>query len=133
MALSFIPHKPKRIIALGFIVFGIILASPPLTPLTAWSEIVLDIPIANFITAKTGISFFYSLFLTYTLIPILLVYTGAFLYPHSTNSILHGILSRIKNGIHRYFSLVRRNPVHLIWLALSFFILYWYYNNYIVI
>ena len=132
MVLSFIPHKIKRFIALIFIFGGLILMAPPLTPLTAWSEIVLDVPIANFITAKTGIAFFISLFLTYTLIPLLLIYIGAVIFPHGTNSILHGILSRIKNGIHRYFSLIRRKPVHILWFIASLAIMYWYYLNYVV-
>lgn len=129
MVLSFLPYKQKRALALVFISFGLIIMAPPLTPLTAWSEIMLDIPIANFIASQTGISFAFSLFLTYTIIPLTLIYLGAVIFPKSTNGILHGILHRIEHGVLRYYHLVKREPFHIIWLLLSILILYWYYTN----
>jgi|TARA_Y100000310_G_scaffold264194_1_gene274772 hypothetical protein len=133
MVLNFIPRKPKKYLALGFIITGLAFATPPLVPFSAWTEIVLNIPVANFITEKIPtINIMLAFFLTFTAIPLILIYVGALVYPHNTDSILHGILSRIKNGIKKYTHLVKREPLNLIWLVVSIYILYLVYTYKII-
>lgn len=130
MALNFIPRKPKRLIALSLIGLGILFATPPIIPLTAWTELLLNIPVAKFIVDNTFITNkMFALFLTFTLIPLALIYVGAWIFPHETNSILRGLLHKTENAVKSYFNLIKRQPIHLIWLIIGFYLLYVFYTS----
>jgi len=134
MVLNFIPRKPKKTIALALIVTGLLFATPPLVPLTAWTEILLNAPLAKFILENTFVtSRVFAFFLTFTLVPILLIWGGAILYPHDTNSVLHGIRNRIVDGVRRYINLVKREPLYILLLIGSLYLVYWFYTNNLLI
>ena len=129
MVLDFIHRKPKKYIALLFITMGILLATPPIIPFLIWTEILGNIPLAHLIIKYTFITNkFIALLLTFTVIPLIFIYLGAWIYPYSTDGILHGIRTRIRNGIIKYYHLVKRNPIHILWLVISILIMLRIYN-----
>jgi len=132
MVFSFLSRKPKAKLAWGIIIIGLLLASPPLAPWLIFTEIYGNIPIANFIVRQTGIDLLFALFLSFTLIPAILIYVGAFIMPRETASVLHGIRNRIRNGVMKYIHLVKKNPLNIIWFLLSILIVYWFYTTNVI-
>src|SRR3989344_1829930 len=65
----------KKLTASIFIGAGILLIIPGI------GDAFFNIPIAEYISSKTGYSFITSIILTYTLLPIILIWIGSLIYP----------------------------------------------------
>ena len=128
MVLSFISRKPKRTLAMAFIIFGVLLASPPFINLLP--DDIINIWLAKWITEQTGISMLNALVLTYTLIAWSIILTGFFIFPYNTGRLINGFFNKIKNGIRIYINKVRRQPIYLIGIGIIIFIFYKVYLFY---
>lgn len=122
--LDLIPNKWRKIISRTFFIVALIYIIPPFI-FESFSDIFVNLPTAIFISKKLGLKLMTSLILTYTLLPLLLLWVSSIIYP-STDSIkiFNGRLTKIKNLIIRYINLVKRNKWHLVWALLSLIVLY---------
>lgn len=123
--LDFIPNKIRRKISLLFFTIALLMALPPAFPAgEILSDTLLNLPTAMFLNAELGIDMLTALVLSFTLVPILLVYVGAFFAVTDTERTFNGQFTKIKNFFIKYINLIKKNPIHLIWLALSFYIFF---------
>ncbi len=124
--MPFFSIKQRKRFALSILAFAIILAIPPnIPPAEIFSDIFLNIPIATFIHTNMGFSLINSLILTYTIIPILLIYLASVIYPADTNRIFNGFINQLKFRLKQYLLLVRQNPAYLILTLVIFYILFY--------
>lgn len=125
MILEIIPRKWRRNLALLFFILAVAFAIPPTIPFgEIWTDIFLNLPLATYLSTKFGFKMLTSLLLTYTLIPILLLYIGAFIYPADTTKTFNGQFTKIKNFFIKYINLIKKNPIHLVWLFIGIYILW---------
>ena len=113
----------KRI---SYFLFALAIAyfSPPAFFGEIFSDLFLNLPTATFISKKLGFSLMGSLLLTYLAVPILLIWAGSIIYPADTTKTFNGQFTKFKNFFIKYINLIKRNPVHLIWIFLSLVILF---------
>ncbi len=128
MVLSFISRKPKRTLAMAFIIFGVLLASPPF--INFLPDDLVNIWMARWITEKTGISMLNALVLTYTLVAWSIILIGFYIFPYNTGRLINGFFNKIKNGIRVYINKVRRQPIYLIGIGIALVIFYRIYMFY---
>tara|TARA_Y100000310_G_scaffold328743_1_gene397367 strand:+ start:31 stop:447 length:417 start_codon:yes stop_codon:yes gene_type:complete len=124
--MAFFSIKQRKRFALFILAFAIILGIPPnIPPAEIFSDVLLNIPIATFIYHNTGFSLINSLILTYTVIPILLIYLAAVIYPSDTNRVFDGFINQLKFRLKQYLQLVRKNPIYLVLTLIIFYILFY--------
>ena len=115
-------YKIRKKIAIFFFIVALIYAIPPFI-FESFTDIFVNLPTALFISSKFGFKLLTSLLLTYTLVPILLLYIGSVIYPADTTRVFNGQFTKIKNFFIGYIHLIKRNPIHLIWALLSLIIM----------
>ena len=123
MVLNFISTKLRRKISNLLFLSAIVLAIPPLF-FEFFTDLFLNLPLATLISNQFNLKLLTALVLTYTLVPILLIYIGAIIRPTDTERTFNGQFLKIKNFFIKYINLVKKNPLHLAWLILSLLILY---------
>lgn len=122
MVLNLISNKNRKRIALGLFALAIIMAIPP--NIEFITDLLINLPLAMFITQQTNFSLINSLVLTYTLIPLAIIYLGAWVYPSDTTKTFNGQFLKLKNFFIKYINLVKKNPLHLAWALGAIIILY---------
>jgi len=121
--LDFLMVKTRKRISNILFISAVVLAVPPL-PFEFFTDLFLNLPLATFISNNYGTKILTALILTYTLVPILLIYIGAIIRPTDTTRTFNGQFLKLKNFFIKYINLVKRNPIHLAWLLVGFFVLY---------
>lgn len=117
-------RKWRKQISWILFIIAIIYVTPPLM-IESFSDVFVNLPTAIFISEKLGLKLMTSLILTYTLLPLLLLWVSSIIYP-STDSIkiFNGRLTKIKNLFIKYINLIKKNPIHLVWALLSLVIMF---------
>ena len=114
-------RQQSKTLALFFIIFGILLASPPFLPSP---DDFLNIIIAKWIidifpSIQSGTA----LLFTYTLLAWGLFILGIWIFPAPTNSLFNGYMNKLKTFIRRQF----KNPIALIiWIILGYILFNFY-------
>jgi len=125
MILEMIPRKLRKRIALIIFTLAFIMALPPGFPAgEIFSDLFLNLPTATFLNMKFGIGIITALVLSFTLVPVFLVYVGSLIYPADTERTFNGQFLKIKNFFIKYINLVKRKPIHLAWLVVSFYVFF---------
>lgn len=114
--------QTRRKISNILFLIAIIFAIPPL-PFEFLSDLFLNLPLATYISNQFGFSLINSLIATYFLIPILLIYIGSVIRPTDTTKTFNGQFLKLKNFFVKYINLVKKNPIHLIWILLVILII----------
>jgi|TARA_Y100000034_G_scaffold114936_1_gene151557 hypothetical protein len=123
--LDMFPRKLRKKTALLIFTIAFIMALPPAFPAgEIFSDMFLNLPTATFLNMKLGIEMLTALVLSFTVVPIILVYIGSVIYPANTERTFNGQFTRIRDFFMKYINLVKRNPIHLIWLVASFYIFF---------
>ena len=83
MALNNLLDKSqKKMLSLLLISLGTVMILPPgIGPFGALDDLFINLPVAKIISQYSSISIFFALFLTYTIIPIILIWTGIKIFP----------------------------------------------------
>lgn len=117
-------RKWRKRISWALFILAIIYITPPLM-IESFSDVFANLPTALFISSKLGLKLMTSLILTYTLLPLLILWVSSIIYP-STDSIkiFNGRIAKIKNFFIKYINLIKKNPIHLIWALLSLVIMF---------
>mgnify|MGYP001558033184 CR=1 FL=1 len=116
-------ERQKKVIGSLLIGAGLLMILP------GAGDAIFNIPIAHYISDNTGYSFTSSIVITYTLIPIALIWIGAIIHPfHSPQTLLtktkNRVFGRIQSFLYRLqkdrkFQLAVLVIVLLIWKFLS--------------
>ena len=94
----------KKFAASIFIGAGILMIIP------GAGDAFFNIPIAEYISAQTGYSFVTSLILTYTLIPIVLIWIGSLFYPkYKAHTIIRHHHKKFSANVKEYLVNLRRD------------------------
>ena len=129
--LNLISDKLRKRISFFLFILAIAFALPPTFPLgEIFTDLLLNIPLAIFITSKTNFSLMTSLLLTYTAIPLLLLLLSSWINPSDTFNVFNGQFIKIKSLFIRYINLIKNNPIHLIWLFISIYLLFVFLDFY---
>jgi len=125
MALNFISVKNRKRISVGLFILAIAFLIPPSFPFgEIFSDLFLNLPLATFIANKTNFSLMTSFLITYTLVPLILIYLSALIAPTDTTKTFNGQFTKIKNFFIKNINLVKQKPIYLVWLLLSLVIVY---------
>jgi len=113
-------RKNAKRLAVVVIALGAGMASPPIFP---DPTDFINIWMAKQITSMFGIAPLTALTLTYTVIAWSILYLGFWIYPHSTEKIMSGFITKIKRLIIK----CKRNPLCLGGaVLLGYFVFKWY-------
>ena len=97
-------HGQKKFIGSIFIGAGLLMILPGL------GDAIVNIPIAEYISINYGISFTSSLIITYTLLPIALIWIGAVIHPfHSPQTLLTKTKNRVFRHIQNFFQRIKED------------------------
>ena len=89
----------RKVTASVFIGAGILLIIPGI------GDAFFNIPIAEYISSKTGYSFVTSIILTYTLLPMILIWIGSLIYPKfKAKHIIRHHHKRLSEEVREYLS-----------------------------
>lgn len=131
MVLRYIPRDKRKKIAIALFALALLFAIPPSIPFGEMlTDLFLNLPLAKWISNHAGISIIPSLVITYTLFPISLVYLGALIYPANTEKTFNGQFRKIKDFFIKYINAIKKNPIHLIWLVIAFYIMFRLFGYY---
>ena len=112
----------NRRIGLLLMGVGIFFATPPGFP----PDDILNIMLAGVLVNMFNWSMAFSLLVTYTAVPFVLIMAGAAVYPHNTLSILHGKWNFIKGIVYKAY----RHPLlTVISVYICYQVLVWYQSN----
>ena len=76
---NILDKNQKKMLSLLLISLGTLMILPP--GVFGFDDIFINIPLAKIISQYSSISIFFALFLTYTIIPIILIWTGIKIFP----------------------------------------------------
>lgn len=94
----------KKVVASTFIGAGLLMILPGI------GDTIINFPLAEVISTRFGTSFLFSLVLTYTVIPIALIWIGSLIYPsYQINRILHTHKHTIKIIIQESIQKIRND------------------------
>ena len=122
MIIELIPSGTRRKISTVLFFAAIVLAIPPL-PWEFFSDIFLNLPLATYLSNQFGFTLLNALIATYTIVPIILIYIGSVIRPTNTMITFNGQFTKLKLFFIKYINLVKKNPLHLVWIVVSYFIL----------
>lgn len=118
-----ISNRYRKRISLLLFGAAIIVATPPMLP-EIFSDLFINLPMAKYISSKLGISLITSLVLTYTAVPILIIWIASFIYPAETNGVFNRFIKKLKQCFFRYIALVKQKPAYLM-LILVVLLIFW--------
>lgn len=124
MVLEIIPRKWRKNAAFLLFITAFVIATPPAMFGEVFTDLFINLPLATYLSARFGFELMTSLVITYTLIPILLLYIGAILYPADTTRTFNGQFTKIKLFFIKYINLIKRKPIHLLWALGGIYILW---------
>lgn len=101
-------------ISFGLFLLAVALIIPPIIP--DGTDFLLNIPLANWLVLKfsnapISISFALALIMTYTLIPLVIIYASAFVHPSDTDGMFHRMIKKIKDKLDAGWQFIKRNPI----------------------
>ena len=79
MALNFLDRNQRKMLSLLLISLGTLMILPP--GVFGFDDLFINIPLAKIISQYSDISIFIALLLTYTIIPIILIWLGIKIFP----------------------------------------------------
>lgn len=129
--MALIPDKWRKRTSYFLFALAIAFALPPFFPFgEIFSDLLLNFPTATFIASKIKISLIVALSLTYTLVPILLIWIASIIHPSDTLRTFNGFFTKLKNLIKNYILLVKKQPIHLLWVLLAIYLLWVFFNKF---
>lgn len=118
--------KIRRTLSGFLFILAIAFASPPIIP---FPDDFLNFWVADLISSKIPVSMPISLIISYTLIPIFLLYLSAAVHPRDMNTIMDRNIHKIKEIIETILKKAIKNPVLTI---ISFLIIYLVYTRFLM-
>ena len=116
-------NKWRKRISLFLFILAVAYAIPPFA-VEPFSDFLLNLPTATFISKQFSFSLINSLLMTYTLVPLLLILLSSIIHPSDTFKVFNGRFIKLKSFFIGYISKVKKNPWHLAWLVGFLYVLW---------
>ena len=88
---------------------------------------IINIILGDWISQATGVELWFGVALTYTVIPVILLYIGAMILPGNTHQKFHYLLGKVRDIVMR----IAQDPRLLLISIVIFIIMYFVYVTYI--
>jgi len=112
----------RRIVGWAIIVIALWMFFPIPGP-----DDIINIILGDWISQATGVELWFGVALTYTLIPLILLYIGAMILPGNTHQKFHYLLGKVRDIVMR----IAQDPRLLLISIVIFIIMYFVYVTYI--
>ena len=114
----------RRVLSWIFVILALWFFSPPGLP----PDDIINMVVGGYLADFFQISLMAGIIITYTVIPILLIYLACLISPRETNGMFKGLVNKLKKICIKVIT----TPQLLITAIVVIIIMYWVYVTYIV-